>query len=125
MTSSLVVPLPDLSLLATGASVIAFSPRHEVNLNDELELSAGRIRNDSELRPGWGPGPHEGTNEKLIALVMGIQPASSLSADAASSFLTSVPEGDLLILRVYRGSQPVLEDGEFEERRAEVEADFR
>ncbi len=120
----LVVPLPDLSLLATGASVIAFSPRHEVNLNDELELSAGRIREDSELRPGWAPGHQEGTHEDLNALVMGVQPASSLSPDSASSFLTCVPEGDLLILRVYRGNQPVLEDGEFEERRAEVEADF-
>jgi hypothetical protein len=55
---------------------------------------------------------------------MGVQPASSLSPESDNNFLTILPEGDVLILRVYRENRPVLDDAEFEALRAEVEAEF-
>ena len=125
MASTLTLPIPDLWLLAGGTSVVAFAPRHAVDLNDEVELWAGPPRPKSELRPGLASICHESPPGDLTALVIGLQPASSLSTESDSHYLTFVPEGDVLILRVYQGERPVLEDAAFEARRVEVEADFR
>ena len=124
MASDLTLPTPDLWLLATGRSVVTFSPRHAVGLNDELELTAGRARPGSELQAGYTD-LEEPSFGDLSALVIGVQPASSLRVQSESNFLTFVPEGDVLILRVYEDNEPVLEDAEFETQRAGVEADFR
>ncbi len=124
MASDLTLPTPDLWLLAAGRSVVAFCPRHLVDLNDELELEAGPARPDSELHSDF-VGLGDPGFDDLAALVIGVQPASSLSIQSESHFLTFVPEGDVLILRVYRDNEPVLEEAEFEKRRADVEADFR
>ena len=124
MASELTLPMPDLWLLVTGKSVVAFAPRHAVDLNDEVELMAGPARPESEIRPGL-----EFENSlpagDLSALVIGLQPASSLSTQSETNYLAFVPEGDALILRVYQGDRPVLEDADFEARRVEVEAEFR
>lgn len=124
MATSLTVPTPDLWLLATGRTVVAFAPRHAVDLGDELELAPGPARPELELRSGYGYDREPPSVDAFTALVLGVQPASSLSPEAESNFLASTPEGDVVILRVYRGEAPVLDDGEFERRRAEVEADF-
>ena len=125
MATSLTLPTPDIWLLAGGRTVVAFVPRHAIDLNDEIELAAGAARPESDLRPGYGYAGEPPESGDLAALVIGVQPASSLGSEAESNFLTVVQEGDVLILRVYRGEHPVLDDTEFERRRAEVEADFR
>ena len=124
MASELTLPMPDLWLLASGKSVVAFASRHAVDLNDELELTPGPPRPAAELKAE--PGVVEPSAlDDVTALVMGVQPASSLSPESDNNFLTILPEGDVLILRVYRGTRPVLDDAEFEAQRAEVEAEFR
>ncbi|MEE9229058.1 MAG: hypothetical protein V3U47_08805 [Acidimicrobiia bacterium] len=125
MASELTLPIPDLWLLASGKSVVAFAPRHAVDLNDELELAPGPPRPAAELKADPGAVVEPSALDDLTALVMGVQPASSLSPESDNNFLTILPEGDVLILRVYRGNRPVLDDAEFEARRAEVEAEFR
>ena len=124
MASDLTLPTPDLWLLAGGRIVVAFAPRHAVGLNDELELSTGPARPGSELQPDYADLEDPSLGD-LSALVIGVQPASSLSVQSESHFLTFVPEGDVLILRVYQDNEPVLEEAEFERLRAGVEADFR
>ena len=125
MASELTLPIPDLWLLASGKSVVAFAPRHAVDLNDELELAPGPPRPAAELKADPGSVVEPSALDDLTALVMGVQPASSLSPESDGNFLTNLPEGDVLILRVYRGNRPVLDGAEFEAQRAEVEAEFR
>ena len=125
MSSELTLPMPDLWLLASGKSVVAFASRHAVDLNDELELAPGPPRPVAELKAEPGAVVEPSALDDLTALVMGVQPASSLSPESDNNFLTILPEGDVLILRVYRENRPVLDDVEFEALRAEVEAEFR
>ncbi len=125
MASELTLPIPDLWLLTSGKSVVAFAPRHAVDLNDELELAPGPPRPAAELKTDPGTVVEPSALDDVTALVMGVQPASSLSPESDNNFLTDLPEGDVLILRVYRGNRPVLDDAEFEALRAEVEAEFR
>ncbi|MEE9185302.1 MAG: hypothetical protein V3U39_12630 [Acidimicrobiia bacterium] len=124
MASELTLPMPDLWLLASGKSVVAFASRHAVDLNDELELAPGPPRPVAELKAEPGAVVEPSALDDLTALVMGVQPASSLSPESDNNFLTILPEGDVLILRVYRENRPVLDDAEFEALRAEVEAEF-
>jgi hypothetical protein len=91
------LPLPNeiLAALAGGKAIVAITDRNAVDLNDELELVG-----PDDSHPGY------------FALVVAVQPAASL-ADAA---------GDAVLLRVFSGSEPVLNDEEFATKRAEVEA---
>lgn len=125
MASELTLPMPDLWLLASGKSVVAFAARHAVDLNDELQLTPGPPRPAAELKAEPGTAVEPSELDDVTALVMGVQPASSLSPESDNNFLTILPEGDVLILRVYRGNRPVLDDAGFEAQRAEVEAEFR
>jgi hypothetical protein len=123
----LVLPDQELAALVTGGVIVAFAPRHEVDLNDELELIAGRPRAPSELSGE----PDDSTPSGLIladvsGLVVGLQPAASLVGPAGADLhiLGEEPDGDAVILRVFVGTEPVLSDAEFEVRRAAVEAMF-
>lgn len=125
MAERLELPDQDLQALATGRTIVAFGERHAVGLNDELELIATGPRPAAEVSDetlAAGGAPPDG----LVGLVVGLQPAASLS-DAAGDhhILTATPDGDLIILRVFADSGPVLGDAEFEQRRAAVEAMFR
>jgi len=128
MADSLALPDPDLAALALGRTVVAFIPRHAVDLNDELELEAGGPRPSEEVSQAnqdlLGLGPPDGA---LVGLVVGLQPAASLGGPSGREHhvLSSVPEGDVAILRVFKGAEPALGDDEFEARRAAVEAMFQ
>ncbi|MGI9609982.1 MAG: hypothetical protein ACR2NL_06780 [Acidimicrobiia bacterium] len=114
MADRLVVPEEDLKALAGGERIVAFASRHEVDLNDELELVAGILPDDSATLPAG-----------LVGLVVGLQPAASMSGDASVIALPGdVQDGDAVILRVFVGTEPALTDAEFESRRAAVEAMF-
>jgi hypothetical protein len=123
----LVLPVQDLAALVTGEVIVAFAPRHEVDLNDELELIAGRPRATSELSGApAGPATSGLIPDDVSGLVVGLQPATSLGGPEGTDLhiLSEVPVGDAVILRVFVGNEPVLADHEFENRRAAVEAMF-
>ena len=128
MASSLVVPIPDLAALAGGTTVVAFASRHAVDLNDELDLIPSADRPEHELSPPHTelagaecpPGP-------WTALVVGLQPASSLAGAEGMQhhILAEVPDGDAVILRVWGPGGPVLSDEAFAAEQAAVETAFR
>jgi len=128
MADRLELPDADLRALGSGTVIVAFAPRHAVDLNDELELVPVGARAASELAPAHAGladiGPPTG---ELTGLVVGLQPAASLAGaeGAAHHILTVVPEGDAVIMRVFSPSGPVLTDERFIERLAAVEAVFR
>jgi hypothetical protein len=117
MADRLIVPDDDLGALARGEIIVAFAARHEVDLNDELDLVPAGPGGDSESPISLPEG--------LVGLVVGLQPASSLAGADAGNPPDRAPNGDAVILRVYAGAEPVLADGEFASRRAAVEALFR
>jgi len=116
----LVLPDQDLVALVAGESIVAFTPRHEVDLNDELELIAGRPPTTAE------PSGEPDSTADVSGLVVGLQPATSLGGTDGTDLHipAEAPEGDAVILRVFVGNEPVLSDAEFEVRRAAVEAMF-
>ena len=128
MADELAIPDPDLQALASGTVIVAFADRNAVGLNDEVELIPAGPRPPSELsRDGQeliGLGP---PGEQLVGLVVGLQPAASLAGPGGSDhhLLAEVPEGDVVILRVFGPAGPVVSDEEFEVRRAAIEAMFR
>lgn len=127
MADRLVLPDQELAALVTGEVIVAFAPRHDVDLNDELELIAGRPRATSELSGEPDDSTPSGlTLADVSGLVVGLQPAASLVGPAGADLhiLGQEPDGDAVILRVFVGNEPVLSDAEFEVRRAAVEAMF-
>lgn len=98
MADSLTVAPAELVALATGATIVAITQRHAVDLNDELTLTAeGDDRTD------------------ITGLVVAIQPAASMIEQA----------GDAVLLRVFAGPTPVLDDEAFSALRSEVEARWK
>ena len=98
MEDSLVVSTGTLEALAGGDTIVAITSRNAVTLNDEVELVA-----------------EDGPPGDLVALVVAVQPAASM-ADAG---------GDAVLLRVFKGNDPVVSDEAFAAMRAEVEAEWR
>ncbi len=128
MADRLSVPDPDLHALATGRIVVAFVPRHSVDLNDELELDPAGPRLPGELSKANAElATAEAPSDEYVGLVVGLQPAASLGGPAGAHhhLLAKVPDGDLAILRVFSESGPALDDAEFEARRLAIEAMFR
>lgn len=127
MADVLELPDQDLQALAGGTVIVAFAPRHAVDLNDELELVPIGARPVSDLSPTHtGPtdaGPPTG---EFTGLVVGLQPAASLASNegTAHHILAIVPEGDAVILRVFSTQGPVLTDEQFTERLTAIEAVF-
>ncbi len=127
MADRLALPDPDLQALAIGTVIVAFAPRHAVDLNDELVLVATGPRPGSELATAHSElvsaGPPAG---EFVGLVVGLQPAASLAGPEGLThhILAAVPDGDAIILRVFSENGPVLDEEEFAHRRAAVEAVF-
>jgi hypothetical protein len=127
MADSLTLPDPDLHALADGVVIVAFAPRHAVGLSDELDLVAGGPRPAAELAAAHASLATAGPPDREYrALVVGLQPAVSLGGTGGSAhhILADVPAGDAVILRVFAGTDPVLDDEEFADRLAAVEAAF-
>ena len=128
MADRLRLPDQDLAALAAGEVIVAFAPRHAVDLNDELELVAGGARDSSEVSPAHADLAEADTPDAVYSgLVVGLQPAASLASDMGTvhHILATVPEGDAVIMRVFSAQGPVLTDEQFAERLAAVEAVFR
>lgn len=128
MASSLEIPNPDLAALAAGATIVAFAPRHAVDLNDELDLVPSGRRPPEALQPRHAglagvSAPHGPWN----ALVVGLQPATSLAGEHGMThhILAEVPDGDAVILRVSGPTGEVLSDDAFVAELGAVEAAFQ
>ena len=98
VADSLTVSPEALEALAAGETIVAITARNAVNLNDEVELAAE------------GAPPRD-----LVALVVAVQPAASMGTAA----------GDAVLLRVFKGLDPVVPEEAFAAMRSEVEAAWR
>jgi hypothetical protein len=118
------VPAPDLRALVAGETVVIFVPRNTVDVGDEIELARGADRPVDDVKAAYGrwadaempPGPWTG-------IVVSLDPAALLdpATGASRHVLTSIPDGDLAVVRVYGPDGPVLSDETFEARRRSVE----
>jgi len=118
------LPTPDLRALAQGEVVIAFTHRGAVRGGDEVELLASGGRPPEELKPAytrWHDAP--APQGDWSAIVEAVHPTALLDPDAGSArhVLRFVPTGDLVVLRVLDGSEPVLSDEAYDARRRSVE----
>ena len=98
MADRLTLTSDELDALEAGTTIVALTDRHEVDLNDELDLM-----------------PDVGPDRGITGLVVGLQPATSVSGRA----------GDAVLLRVFRDGSPVLDDHAFQERLEEVQARWK
>lgn len=118
------LPLPDLRALASGATVVAFVPRGSATAGDEIVLHPAGGRPPATLKPAyrhWADGPPP--DGEWSAVVVSVDPAGLIDGDAGSRehILEQVPDGDLLVLRVYGPAGPVLDDVTFRARCRGVE----
>ncbi len=104
--------------------MIAFVARGSVTEGDEAQLGINGTRDPQSVKPAY----HRWLRQSLpegdwVGVVVAVHPAQLLDpADGASRHvLTTPPEGDLAVVRVYDGSEPVLSDVAFEARRRSVE----
>ena len=128
MADRLELPDQDLQALAGGTVIVAFAPRHAVDLNDELELVPIGARPVSDLSPAHtGLADAGAPTGEYSGLVVGLQPAASLASDKGTvhHILAAVPEGDAVIMRVFSAQGPVLTDEQFAEHLTAIEAVFR
>ena len=119
------LPVPDLLALVTGESIVAFVDRTTVEQGDEVALVAGGERPVEHLQPAYRhwvtrPAP----DGEWTALVEEVHPAAALDpvAGASRHVLAAVPEGDLVVLRVYGTDGPALSDVAYRARRASLGA---
>jgi hypothetical protein len=118
------LPSPDLRALATGTTVVAFVPRGAADAGDEVVLHAEGSRPPATLQApyrAWAEQtPPDG---EWSAVVVSVDPAGLIDgpAGAPHHILAHVPDGDLLVLRVYGPDGAVLDDDAFAARRRDVE----
>lgn len=115
---------PDLKALVEGEVVVAFSSRGLVDERDEVTFEASPRSDPSELKPAyrrWSDVEVAGT---WTAVVEAVHPATLLDPVAGSGrhILSSIPRGDLIVLRVFgEDGNPVLSDVAFDARRRSLE----
>lgn len=98
---------PELVALAEGEVVAVFVPRGTLTEGDEVAF---------------------GTSDGAwIAVVTAVDPTAIFdpAAQSAQHVLASVPEGDLVVLRVYEGDRPVLSDEAFQTQVRAIEGALR
>lgn len=120
----LTLPDPDLRALVTGEVVIGFAPRGVVEAGDEVELVGSGPRPVHDLKPGYRHwAAMAAPAGAWSAVVEAVHPAALLDDEkgAARHVLTRIPDGDLLLLRVYGTEGAVLSDVAFAARRASLE----
>jgi hypothetical protein len=125
LAAMLMVTDPELRALASGESVIAFVARGTATEGDEVELLAGGSLPADRLKPAYrrwaDAGPPAGV---WTAVVESVDPAASLDTVAGASrhVLADVGPGDMVVLRVFGSSGPVLSQVAFDARVESVNA---
>lgn len=122
------VPLPELVALAEGEIVVAFAARGTVTEGDEVTLVPGPPLRPDEVKPAYRRWMASSPPEPVTAVVVAVDPASLLDVTAGGARhlrLTAPQDGDLLVLRVATGGEPVLSDGAFAARVRSVEGAMR
>jgi len=104
--------------------VVAFVPRGSVSAGDEVILHPAGPRPPSALQPayrGWAEAPPP--DGEWSAVVVSVDPAGMIDGRdrSAAHILEEVPDGDLLVLRVYGPEGPALGDEAFAAQRRAVE----
>lgn len=118
------LPSPDLKALVSGVTVVVFAARGAASAGDEVVLEPAGTRPPSTLQARyreWAGGPPpEGV---WSAVVVSVDPAGLIDgpAGAAHHILAQVPDGDLLVVRVYGPDGAVLDDDAFAARRRDIE----
>jgi len=124
----LALPTPDLRALIEGEVVVAFTPRGAVSEGDEVALAGTGTRPPEDLKPAYArwhdaelPAGDWG------AIVEAVHPSTLLDPETGSGrhILATIPDGDLVVLRVFDGTDPVLSDEAHEARRRSVEGALR
>ena len=125
----LTVSDPELRGLVTGETIVAFVERMTVTEGDEIELVPSGPLSPDVLKPAYrrwaDAGAPAGT---WTGIVESVDPAVILDPVAGSSrhLLVTAPEdGDLVLLRIYGTTGPVLGDEAFSARRRSVEGALR
>lgn len=120
---------PELRGLASGEIIVAFVERMTLTEGDEVDLVPGGPLSPELVKPAyrrWAseappPGPWTG-------IVESVDPAAILDPVAGSSrhiLLDAPTDGDLVLLRIYGTSGPVLGDDAFAARRHSVAGALR
>lgn len=125
LTSAPMLTLTDAELraLVTGETIVAFVGRGDLDEGDEVALTSAGPAAAPDLKPAyrrWAEaGPPAG---QWIAVVDGIEPAAILDpvAGAARHIRVEPGDGDLVLLRVYGESGPVLSNTAYAARRRSV-----
>lgn len=118
------IPAPDLKALVEGEVVIVFGPRGLVDEGDEVTLEAAERRDPAELKPAYRRWADISVSGSWTAMVSAVHPAALLDpvAGAGRHILSSIPQGDLIVLRVFGDAdRPVLSDVAFDARRRSLE----
>ncbi len=121
----LALPVPDLVAVVTGESIIAFTDRHAALLGDEVELVSTGSREAAELQPAYRHwADREAPPGAWTAVVEEVHPTAALDpvGGAARHVLADVPDGDLVVLRVYGPDGAVLSDTAYDARRRSLGA---
>ncbi len=119
LAAMLMVTDQELRALASGESVIAFVARNTVSEGDEVELTSGSSLPADRLKPAYrrwaDAGPPAGP---WSAVVESVEPAASLDpvAGASRHVLSESGQGDMVVLRVFASSGPVLSEVAFDAR---------
>ena len=119
------IPDADARALVGGESIVAFVPRGTLTEGDEVRIVATGARDPATLKPAYrrwaAAGPPQG---EWQAVVVAVHPAVSLDTDTGSArhILADAGTGDLALVRVFDGDDPVLSDDAFAARRRAVES---
>ena len=122
------LPAPDLRALVAGEVVVAFVERGAVTEGDEVALVARGTVPPENLKPAYARWHDAETPPGAwTAVIEAVHPATIIDPEAGSPrhVRRRVPDGDVAILRVFDGSEPVLSDVAHAARRRSVEGALR
>ncbi len=107
--------------------MVAFVPRHRVSEGDEVALHPSGPRPASELQAAYSRWADTSVGGEWSAVVTAVHPAAMLDpvAGAARHILAEIPDGDMVVLRVYGPEGAVLSDVAFEARVGSLEGALR
>ncbi len=115
--------IAELMALATGEIVVAYVERGALTEGDEIDLVPSGGRPEAEVKPAYRRWLHVGPPVGYTAVVVSVDPAALLDPHAGSArhVLAAPGEGDLVLLRVFDDTGPVLSDEAFAARKRSVE----
>ena len=124
----LALPAPDLRALVSGEVVVAFVERGAASEGDEVALTNCGGLPPEQLKPAYRRWHAAETPPGVwTAVVEAVHPAAIIDSGPGSArhVRMSVPDGDVVILRVFDAGEPVLSDEAHAARHRSVEGALR